>query len=170
MVDQVEQRVSEWVHKNLHGVDVAHPASDHLNIILGRDLEMDTMIDLSLVAFQILIEEIESYHNPVQPMLFIRLISERKRLQAKTPKNLSEIKDEWRSIEPPELYLLDWDTRKFLSIYEEYRCPLQFDLFRLEDDSIYAFYSESRSMIDLENRWEYGRSIQVYYFPEEYRL
>ncbi len=85
------------------------------------------------------------------------------------PKNLQELDILRRQEEPPSLYLVDWDSRKYMRIIEEYRCPLPFEIFVPLKPGVIAFYHIHRNKEAIEQNWGYSAFVHVEYYPARYR-
>ena len=169
MSEPLRQRIELWVEANLGSVSVRNPVSNHLDEVLGRPVERPDIIDLSLHAYAILVDQMQKLRMPAQPVLVIPLRSESIRLEATVPQDLPSIKSLWRQVEPPSLYLFSWDASRLLEVCEEYRAPLVFDPMPPPIAGTYAYYREFRDMAGIENNWEFTKGVYVEYFPEEYR-
>ena len=169
MPESLEEQIERWVEGNLRSVSARSPVSNHLDELLGREIERSEMISLSLRCFALLVEHMRERLTPTQPMLVIPLVSESNKLQAVVPQDLQSIKDQWRHVESPSLYMLDWDASRHLYICEEYRSPLAFDLTDPPIPGVYTYYREFRSEMDIRNDWEFTRCIYAEYYPDRYR-
>jgi len=105
---------------------------------------------------------------PAQPRLTIPLTSDSKDLLRNVPQTLEDIQNQWRTIEPPSLFLLAWDRSKYLNVYEEYVRPLSFNPTSVHD--AYVFYTEFRDVYGIRHDWEFDRSVCVDYYPADHQV
>lgn len=168
MVNDLQNKVAAWVNENLSRVSAKNPASIHLDELLGREIKNDEILDLSLNAFVHLIEILVKDGVPVKPFLAIVLEGDSREIQFDIPENKKDITNQL-SNKPPSLYLVDWDSSKYLTVIEKYQTPLPFEL--LEDNivGVYTYFIEYRGAIGIDNDWEFARAIYLDYYPEKFR-
>jgi hypothetical protein len=163
--DTIVARMRDWIENSLHRVDVRHPQSMHLDELLGSRLHDVDQLNLALTAFRYLIDELARVSMPVQPAIAIPLLGESTVIQAAVPRSMDEVRRQWRSVEPPRLYMLDLSLYSHPLIRESYTTPLPFHLFTPAIDGVYAFYEESREALGMRAGWEFARTVSARYFP-----
>ncbi len=138
--DWMRDRIERWLDVALSNVRDAASVDEHIDWVLEADIPRGTMFDIALKAYAILIKSIAVRHAPAIPALFIRLRGVSSTLTLAAPKDMQEIKDQWRDIEPPSLVLLGGNYRSD-ALVEEYRCPLAFGLLTPPIAGVVAVYS-----------------------------
>jgi hypothetical protein len=169
VTQQFKQIISQWVLSNLDQVSVQKPSSVHIDTLLGSELPAEELLPLSLQLFTDLIDIIKQMGITFQPGIVIPLIDGSQELEASVPLSFDELEKQLHELERPSLYLIDRETWKYVQVFEEYKYPICFDLLKLETDDIYVYYREFRSMMAIENNWEFTRCIYADYYPEIYR-
>jgi len=168
MPELLKDAIATWVEANLQEVSGVYPISNHIDEILGRSVQEPEAIELSINAYEFLVEMLRSLGVPVQPRLVIPLTWDTNELQRTVPQTLEEIRDQWRKCEPPSLFLLAWDRSRYLTIYEEYERPLPFNPTPVTDT--YAFYTEFRDITSMRQNWEFVRSVCIDYYPPDHQV
>lgn len=168
MDKDIYSRVQNWITENISLVSAKHPVSIHIDELLGRKFKGQESLRISLDAFEQVINILLKNGVPVQPSLTIILESESKKIELNIPKNRKEIVAQLAP-EPPSVYLVSWDASKYLSVIEEYKTPLPFDLLLNEVEGVITYYIEYRGSIGIENDWEFSRAIYLDYYPEKFR-
>ncbi len=156
----MNQKIQEWLEKELQHLSVRHPASIHLDALLDKNVGKDAIIDVSMETFLTLVEQVGETRLFVIPMLIIPLQVIGTQLTKEVPKDKAALIRELDD-EPPSLYLLHPDTLKMVEFCEEYKCPLPFELAISSVYNLYIYYREFRCAEILTNQWEFSRCIYV---------
>lgn len=135
----IELAIERWLSESLDAVTAKKLISNHIDEILQRKEPMSEWIDVSTQAFRILVELLSQLHTPVKPMLIIPLEDMSKTIVQAIPKNKEEAQAQL-TIEPPSLYLIDWETAaKTEAVHEEFNAPLPFKLTENLPDKVYVY-------------------------------
>lgn len=168
MDNEILSRTINWVNDNFTEVTEKQPISIHIDELLGTKVKGEEALDASLDAYRNIIAFLEKESVPVQPSLTIILHGDNKGMNFIPPKNKEEIISQL-GLEPPSIYLLSWDSSKYLSVNEQYKKPLGFNLLHHKVEGVFTYYIEYRNQIGIENDWEFSRAIYLDYFPERFR-
>ena len=144
----VSRKVKSWVEQYINHVSVYNPPAVHIDELLEHPVALPDMLDLALEAFVCLIEEMESLDVPAQPAMRIALPSAREIKQLPAPRNRDEVEREMGHmviLEPPSLYLMDWEALLHYAVIERYEVPLAFNLLPEPIEGIYSYYSEMKT-------------------------
>lgn len=166
MTEQSIALIEEWIQQELGKVTIRNPSSKHIDELLVDMPVKEDRLDISFELFGHLIKRLQEMGFPKKPVLIIPLKSANSKIEQRTPRSQEEIEQQF-SIEPPSLYLVDWDQARVKNVLEQYRVPLPFEL--NDAEGIYVTYRESRDKFAIENDWEVSRNIYVEYFSEEFR-
>ncbi len=161
-------KIEKWFLQASTQVFPHKPVSIHMDELLGVHVNKEEYLSTSLGVFLILLEKIKSMDASFQLILGIPLISRRNKIKFLVPKDQSAMERDFTDT-PPNIYLVSWETKKYLNIIEGYECPLPFNLFSPPLEGVYIRYSESRGEISIKNNFEFARNVSVEYFPEEFR-
>jgi hypothetical protein len=161
---QIESMVKRWLDTNLALVEVKRPISNHIDEIIHAKELISDVVNVSVQAYLSLVELLRQLQTPVKPMLIIPLHSTSRTITQAVPTTLSEVRAQL-DLEPPSLYLVDWDIGKAGALCEEFNTPLPFELIDRSFENIYLSYIEIRCTGYLENNWEFRREIRAEYFP-----
>lgn len=157
-------KIVNWFHEQktimLNGQ--SH-TSNHIDEVLGP-IQEDKWVEVTLEFIQIIAELIvsEGLSSQIDALAVIPLISEEFELSMDTPKSILDVK-KGLDISPPSIGLRRIPQLGYIP-FENYVCPLDFAL--IADERFYCTYSQERSEADRKNHFEYGRSIDIEFFPE----
>jgi hypothetical protein len=157
MNNEIETAVKSWVLENIPFVATNKFDSIHLDALLPGIYTKANSISLAKTTFLIL-EEVTKADLSVEPFLTIPLGYGTNKLAANCPQNMDELQNQWDDFEPPSLYMLSSESLIPPETWEEYKCPLPFNLFE-EDSPTYSYYREFRTLEDIKNDWEFFRCV-----------
>ncbi len=159
----LEYEIKKWLDENLDRVPSGGGTSIHIDELLGRVVQAPEIIGISLDAFGILVEQMKQLQFRAQPVLVIPLVTISNRLERAVPRDLDGVVQQL-DVQRPGLYLVDWKAPKWFA--EEYRLLVTFKLMQRPLDDVDVYYREFRSPVDIENDWEFSRSLNVEYLPK----
>jgi hypothetical protein len=119
----------------------------------------------SIRAFNHLVAFMVELDVPLQPALGIALKSESSSLQLLVPESFTDLVAQWRSVEPPSLYLIDWRTYQCVFPYEYYRCPVGHEVLPSVHSGTYIYYQELRLPRTVEESSMFSSHINAVYHP-----
>lgn len=160
----MDQKIHLWLTKELGNLSYENPISIHLDQLLGEEIEKGSLLDISIKAFLMLVDQLGDKRSLAIPLLVIPLKVIGSQLVMETPRDLAMLVNHL-DYEPPSLYLLHPDILKYPEYCEEYKCPLPFQFVQLSTHNVYTYYREFRCEEALKNQWEYSRCIYIQLNP-----
>lgn len=161
--------IRAWVDANLFQVSIWDPVSTHVNQLMGAYEPEQGWFAEALCAFSVLVEYVHTIGDPAQPAIGITLREGERKVQQDIPRSVQDIEGQWRNVEPPSLYMLDWNICKSHIAVERYHVPLAFSLMMPAIDGVYATYEEVRSTEDARSNEPFARFVMARYVPKKFR-
>ncbi len=170
--DVLQRQVTDWIRFTLqtkHDPPLNRPLTIHLNALLDAPIERENLVVVSFQTYRVFIEQMEALDIPdtIMPTLSIPLeVSE---TLIAGPFDAETLIEQINYNEPPSLYLTERSLQTKLNAVERYDFPLQPSDFMEDAEEVYVHYRTWRTLEDIENGWEYGRSIVAEYYPKVYQ-
>jgi len=170
--DVLQRQVTDWLRYCLqtkHSPPLNRPLTIHLNALLKAPIDQENLVAVSFETYRVLIEQMEALgiSDTIMPSLYIPL--ECTEVLVAGPFNAETLIKQINYNEPPSLYLTERDIQTKMNAIERYDFPLQASDFMENAEDVYVHYGTWRTLEDIENGWEYGRSIVAEYYPKAYQ-
>ncbi len=162
MNERLNQLLQRWLTETLPTVSQFQPSSIHLDELLGMSTSGIETVTISLQAYKILLEQLQTHQFPVKPMLVIPLVTISNKFERTVPLTINDLESQL-SFEPPSLYLLAWHALEYEVEGEAYWIPLKFELLGSCPKRVHTYYKEVRYKDGIENDWEFTRAIYLEY-------
>ncbi len=170
--DVLRQQVSGWIKYALqtrHDPPLSHPLTIHLNALLDAPIPQESLVAVSFETFRVLIEQLEALGIPESIMPALHIPLEMSDLLDARPYTANALIEQIYHTEPPSFYLVERAFQTKMNDFERYEFPLRAADFMADAEGISVKYYTWRTLEDIENGWEYGRSIEAEYYPSAYR-
>ncbi|WP_425147462.1 hypothetical protein [Deinococcus sp.] len=135
------------------------------------DFHVDTVgvigMDDSINAFTNTIDYLINIGKKCKVILVLPLETLSSELSCLIPQTQSDV-EKAMSAESPSLYITAEDIFSYKEPIEEYKHPLNFSLCEIYSENVLEYYREYRSILELNNSWEYSRAIYLEYFTDRF--
>lgn len=171
--DALHRQVAEWIGfvlQTRHNPPLSKPLTIHLDQLLGKPIDRENLVAVSFETLQVLIEQLDVLGIPdsIMPSLYIPL--ECAEALVAGPIDVETLVEEINYNQPPSLYLTERALQTQLRAYEQYIFPLRASDFLENGSDVHVYYNATRSLEDIKNGWEYGRTIVAEYYPPAYQV
>lgn len=156
--------VTKWYSDNIRSVKPGKIATIHSDELIGQ-VPKNQIISACFEIFQALVTESITIGDPAKITLIFPLITNANKISFRVPESIQALVKEL-SQEPPGFYLQSWEEPKRFTPYEEYRVPVRLVIPISNASCVSISYREYRYGIVLANNFEFGRSVDLEYFPE----
>jgi hypothetical protein len=152
-----------------HNPPLSKPLTIHLDALLDASIDQQNLVAVSFETYRVLIDQLEALGIPdtVTPTLSIPL--ELSEALIVGPFDAETLVEQINYNQPPSLYLTERSLQTKLNQIERYDFPLRTSELVENTNGIYVKYHTGRALEDIENGWEYGRSIVAEYYPKAYQ-
>ena len=170
--DTLQRQIVQWIRFALqtrHDPPLSKPLTIHLDALLKTAVEPENLVAVSFQAYRVLIEQLEAAGIPstITPTLHIPL--EMSQTLIIGPLDAETLIAQIDYNEPPSFYLTERALQTRLNNSERYDFPLRTKDFMEDAADVSVHYSAWRTWEDIENGWEYGRSIVAEFYPQAYQ-